>query len=165
TGHTMRAPAGELDRMRPLLAVPIQSLRHTLDWSAALEYVRTLYQQGRRRELEDQWRLNQMWVQHREEMRRVHQQVYEEQQASQDRLNFTRREILGGVETYVNPFESRTVELPPGYRNYWVSNDGQIVGTNYELFDPRLDTSSQWRSEEHTSELQSRGHLVCRLLL
>src|SRR5690625_5842760 len=23
----------------------------------------------------------------------------------------------------------------------------------------------QWRSEEHTSELQSRGHLVCRLLL
>src|SRR5690625_6334054 len=24
---------------------------------------------------------------------------------------------------------------------------------------------SGWRSEEHTSELQSRGHLVCRLLL
>src|SRR5437660_8202468 len=36
-----------------------------------------------------------------------------------------------------------------------------------------LDTLNQWntrrgaleRSEEHTSELQSRGHLVCRLLL
>src|SRR5690625_5317953 len=25
--------------------------------------------------------------------------------------------------------------------------------------------SLSWRSEEHTSELQSRGHLVCRLLL
>src|SRR5437870_6507849 len=25
--------------------------------------------------------------------------------------------------------------------------------------------ASSWRSEEHTSELQSRGHLVCRLLL
>src|SRR5690625_6053794 len=24
--------------------------------------------------------------------------------------------------------------------------------------------SAAWRSEEHTSELQSRGHLVCRLL-
>src|SRR5690625_7053695 len=24
---------------------------------------------------------------------------------------------------------------------------------------------NSWRSEEHTSELQSRGHLVCRLLL
>src|SRR5690625_6212665 len=34
---------------------------------------------------------------------------------------------------------------------------------------PRLrtstDRSEELRSEEHTSELQSRGHLVCRLLL
>src|SRR5690625_7114718 len=28
-----------------------------------------------------------------------------------------------------------------------------------------LDTRDGRRSEEHTSELQSRGHLVCRLLL
>src|SRR5439155_17018382 len=27
------------------------------------------------------------------------------------------------------------------------------------------DTATATRSEEHTSELQSRGHLVCRLLL
>src|SRR2546422_11516940 len=27
------------------------------------------------------------------------------------------------------------------------------------------DTCRRWRSEEHTSELQSRLHLVCRLLL
>src|SRR2546422_4456223 len=30
---------------------------------------------------------------------------------------------------------------------------------------PRLWTSTHVRSEEHTSELQSRLHLVCRLLL
>src|SRR5437870_9060126 len=31
---------------------------------------------------------------------------------------------------------------------------------------PLLHAASSWkRSEEHTSELQSRGHLVCRLLL
>src|SRR5690625_7619065 len=28
-----------------------------------------------------------------------------------------------------------------------------------------LGTNERFRSEEHTSELQSRGHLVCRLLL
>src|SRR3954452_25639542 len=31
--------------------------------------------------------------------------------------------------------------------------------------DPISPTSSRIRSEEHTSELQSRPHLVCRLLL
>src|SRR6266508_6137302 len=30
---------------------------------------------------------------------------------------------------------------------------------------PQSWRSPGWRSEEHTSELQSRGHLVCRLLL
>src|SRR5690625_6506754 len=29
----------------------------------------------------------------------------------------------------------------------------------------RLTSVAHYRSEEHTSELQSRGHLVCRLLL
>src|SRR5690625_5781892 len=31
--------------------------------------------------------------------------------------------------------------------------------------DPRAAEDKDERSEEHTSELQSRGHLVCRLLL
>src|SRR5690625_6220589 len=37
--------------------------------------------------------------------------------------------------------------------------DIEVINTELALAD--LDT----RSEEHTSELQSRGHLVCRLLL
>lgn len=144
-GHTMRAPAGMLDRMTPQMAVPIQSLRETLEWSAMLEYVRGLYQQNRREMLADQvWR-NQLWVQHREQMRQAHQQVFEQRQASQDRINFTRREILGGIETYVNPFESRTLELPPGYSRYWVSNKGQVICSNDQMFDPRSDNTQEWR--------------------
>src|SRR5687768_18324495 len=34
-----------------------------------------------------------------------------------------------------------------------------------ELAQDGIKRNSQWRSEEHTSELQSRLHLVCRLLL
>src|SRR5690625_1251841 len=39
---------------------------------------------------------------------------------------------------------------------------GVIIGF---LVLSRFWTEWLWRSEEHTSELQSRGHLVCRLLL
>src|SRR5207253_9491674 len=38
-------------------------------------------------------------------------------------------------------------------------------GPRGELSRPHLGPASWCRSEEHTSELQSRGHLVCRLLL
>src|SRR5690625_7054578 len=34
-----------------------------------------------------------------------------------------------------------------------------------EIWKEFLKRSTRQRSEEHTSELQSRGHLVCRLLL
>src|SRR5258708_21658545 len=37
--------------------------------------------------------------------------------------------------------------------------------TNFVLIDERAAPRSRWRSEEHTSELQSPDHLVCRLLL
>src|SRR5690625_4328290 len=36
---------------------------------------------------------------------------------------------------------------------------------NVEFVATSIDVQSYKRSEEHTSELQSRGHLVCRLLL
>src|SRR5690625_6232485 len=34
-----------------------------------------------------------------------------------------------------------------------------------QLYSEAYKAVSHYRSEEHTSELQSRGHLVCRLLL
>src|SRR5690625_5335547 len=41
-----------------------------------------------------------------------------------------------------------------------VTNPGGLSGTLHEAV-----AGADVRSEEHTSELQSRGHLVCRLLL
>src|SRR5690625_3878059 len=44
-----------------------------------------------------------------------------------------------------------------------VEQAGEVIGPAHQIELGRLFTQS--RSEEHTSELQSRGHLVCRLLL
>src|SRR3989449_4329962 len=54
-----------------------------------------------------------------------------------------------------------TVTLAPGLPPYglWKSTDG---GANFTLLEAETVCL---RSEEHTSELQSRLHLVCRLLL
>src|SRR5258708_11510129 len=44
--------------------------------------------------------------------------------------------------------------------------DGLVVGFDVVTnLLQRLDLIEVWRSEEHTSELQSPDHLVCRLLL
>src|SRR5436305_6667510 len=46
----------------------------------------------------------------------------------------------------------------------WVESEPE-KGARFEVYLPRVDEAAESRSEEHTSELQSRPHLVCRLLL
>src|SRR5439155_3060165 len=41
----------------------------------------------------------------------------------------------------------------------------RVLATNHQMYRNRWGPGNLGRSEEHTSELQSRGHLVCRLLL
>src|SRR2546422_3176524 len=62
---------------------------------------------------------------------------------------------------YAGPFE-----MPP--RNYaqWPSLPQRISCPSPAVWRPAETSANGWaRSEEHTSELQSRLHLVCRLLL
>src|SRR5690625_5850164 len=51
------------------------------------------------------------------------------------------------------------IDLPSADQSLLNDIEGDVV------FAPADVTSEDERSEEHTSELQSRGHLVCRLLL
>src|SRR5437660_2204656 len=61
---------------------------------------------------------------------------------------------------YTTLFRSRPAEIAVDYR--LLLRDGR-----WRAYDVLVDGVSfvATRSEEHTSELQSRGHLVCRLLL
>src|SRR5438309_7311221 len=52
--------------------------------------------------------------------------------------------------------------LAPGAASLLVSSLAPIMA---RMDDPQKPRKSQCRSEEHTSELQSQFHLVCRLLL
>src|SRR5690625_6690414 len=67
-----------------------------------------------------------------------------------------------GHKAYRAPGRGGSRRQPPGRgpgRRRSPGSD-QVAGRNAVL-----EALSEERSEEHTSELQSRGHLVCRLLL
>src|SRR5690625_6561712 len=76
---------------------------------------------------------------------------------------------------YTTLFRSRHCSHPPHWQHGWIvaldrDHDGQPDATalTRHVPDPQIrvvGSAGRDRSEEHTSELQSRGHLVCRLLL
>src|SRR5258708_19180927 len=70
------------------------------------------------------------------------------------------RSDLGRSRTW--PTEAFTVKPLPRYLPIVRALAGDSTTTRAE---PGLTWSSSSRSEEHTSELQSPDHLVCRLLL
>jgi hypothetical protein len=149
-GFTMRAPAGQLDKAVPTLSVPIQSIRISLAWHARLEEVRKVFSQGLLQNQEDFARFQQRWTQSQKEIQELHRKTWEERAASQDRQNFALREILGGVETYRNPHESRNVELPQGYKKYWINKEGTVLLSSDPNYDPRPGNTADWREMERS---------------
>src|SRR5439155_23780293 len=69
---------------------------------------------------------------------------------------------LDGDRTMIQQTVARLLPLAPA-ANLWVITNAELRPAIRRQL-PRIKTQ-QVRSEEHTSELQSRGHLVCRLLL
>lgn len=74
----------------------------------------------------------------------LHQQTVNDRWASQDRQNFHFRENLGGVVTYYNPYENRTVEIPTQHAYYWVNRQGHVYGTDDPRDDPRVGSTEEW---------------------
>src|SRR3712207_7663627 len=68
------------------------------------------------------------------------------------RRNLTNHCVVGGK-----------AEDDPFSPAFWTPRTNPQTGAPYTNSDPA--SRNGWRSEEHTSELQSRQYLVCRLLL
>jgi hypothetical protein len=85
--------------------------------------------------------------QYREWSQKNWQQVTDDRNASQDRQNFYRRENLGGVQTYTNPFGGAApqVQLPMTYKHYWIDNQGNVLGSNDPGANPNTGSTIEWK--------------------
>src|SRR5690606_41594376 len=74
--------------------------------------------------------------------------------------------LLEKSETRQNPNAETLDLLAPADTNLvWESQSNQTVGIRWSESQGESTSIGTSRSEEHTSELQSRENLVCRLLL
>ena len=74
------------------------------------------------------------------------QKVTDDRNASEDRKNFHVRENLGGIQTYDNPYDTRTpVELPTTYKYVWADRQGNFLGTNDPSVNPNNGSTGDWK--------------------
>ncbi|MEZ4773318.1 MAG: hypothetical protein R3D00_09055 [Bacteroidia bacterium] len=82
--------------------------------------------------------------QYREWSQQNWQQVTDQRNQSQDRNNQQFRENLGAVQSYTNPYDSRSVELPTTHSYYWVNRQGTTWGTNDPGENPNVGSTQEW---------------------
>ncbi len=74
------------------------------------------------------------------------QQVTEQRNASEERRNYDVRESLGSTRAYANPYDSGSaVDMPLTYKYYWVSRQGEYVGTNDASVNPNHGSTEEWK--------------------
>src|SRR5690625_6439303 len=84
----------------------------------------------------------------------------------QDELQQIKEDGLYKEERIITSVQGAEIEISTGQKVLnFCANNYLGLSSHPEVVQAAKDTLDSRRSEEHTSELQSRGHLVCRLLL
>src|SRR3712207_8706186 len=68
-------------------------------------------------------------------------------------------------QRHLQPLGGKTYQVRECWISYIHYRQATRCVVQYVLRFAEPETGRKWRSEEHTSELQSRQYLVCRLLL
>jgi hypothetical protein len=151
---TCRAPAGQLDRMAPVLQAIIANVQFTPEWLATYSIVQRLRRQGLQQQMADTAAFGRQLQAYRDEVRQLGQQMHEERMKSADRIAESQREYLAGVETYSDPFQKLAVYLPAGYREHWVNPKGEVILSTEVGFNPNPGDANDWRRMERRDPMK-----------
>jgi len=141
--YTVSGPAGSLDAQHGTIATVIASRTTTPAWEATYRLVQRLFTQGIGQQMADTVRFGELLAQYREESARLQAEVTAERWASQDRIAQERRDILGGVDNYVDPRSGEIVQLPVG-GTYWVNPQGEYLAVDAATTDASQLRSQGW---------------------
>jgi hypothetical protein len=142
--YTVSGPAGSLDEQHGTIATIIASRATTPTWEATYRLVQRLFYQGIQQQMADTVRFGELLAQYREESARLQAEVTAERWASQDRIAQERREVLGGVDNYVDPRSGEIVQLPIGWDSYWVNAQGEYLAVDAASADASQLASQGW---------------------
>jgi hypothetical protein len=70
--------------------------------------------------------------------------AWQQTQSVNDRLAHDFSNNILGVETYNNPFDSSTVDLPSGYSYAWANNLGEYILSDSPSYNPNTESNLSW---------------------
>jgi hypothetical protein len=75
-------------------------------------------------------------------------QSYNNRNAANDRMADDFSHYLNGTDTYYNPIDQNTVELPSGYSDAWVNGLGEYILSDNVNYNPNIGSGQNWQRME-----------------
>ncbi len=133
---SIRAPADQFEAARPVLQAIATSPVPDRDWYVGYQYVLGLSIQNGLDAIRAAGAASRVTSEANAEITDLIASGYQERQLVNDRIYDAMSQTIRGVETYRDPWNGGTLELPNGFDYVYGSVEGNVILTNEPTFDP-----------------------------
>ncbi len=146
----MRAASGDLDNQRDVLMAILSSAKINDKWFNKYDQLVEAIVRAKMQEIRDIGEFSRMLSRTSNQMTQARRDKLEAAQSQKDRIDREWNEHNRGIETYDNPYEGQSVELPSGYGHAWVSRSGEYILTDNPNFNPNVERQGDWQPMQQT---------------
>jgi len=145
---SFRTAKGMLDARAPLFQCVVSSFQPNLKWYNRYLQLLEGIANAKLQQIQQLSVLSRYLAKTTDEINEARRQIYENQLVATERISASFRDHIGGIAVYENPFATRPVELPSGYRQVWANALGEYILTDDPDLNPNTGSTATWQRLE-----------------
>ena len=143
--ESFRAAKGQLDAETKTFQAISFSAKTDENWLNKYNQVVNYLIQKQIQQIQSLGQLSSIISQTSNEISDANYQAWQQTQNVNDRLARDFSNNILGVQTYNNPFDSGTVDLPSGYSYAWANNLGEYILSDSAGYNPNTESNLNWQ--------------------
>ena len=142
--QSFRAEKGQLDSQTKLFQTISYSAKTDPNWLNKYEQVVNYLIQQQIQQIQSLGQLSSIISQTSNEISDANYDSWQRTQIINDQIATDFSNYIRGVQTYNNPLDGSTVDLPSGYNYAWGNSLGEYVLSDSASFNPNIDSNLSW---------------------
>jgi hypothetical protein len=142
--ESFRATKGQLDSETKIFQTISFSAKTDENWLNKYNQVVNYLIQKQIQQIQSLGQLSNIISQTSNEISDSNYAAWQQTQTVNDRLAHDFSNNILGVQTYNNPFDSSTIDLPSGYSYAWANNLGEYILSDSPNYNPNTESNLSW---------------------
>jgi len=142
---SFKAEKGKLDASTKVLQTMVNSFQVNPQWFNKYNQLVQYLIQNQIRRIQAIGQISRIISQTSNEISDMMMQSYNDRQATYDRISDNFSQMIRGVDSYYNPIEQKSVELPSGYGNAWTNSLVEYILSDDPNYNPNIGSNLNWQ--------------------